>query len=401
MSMSEFERQEDDGGGVTPLSRHGPEMPADFSEEDVAFVQELETVFSIKDEVIPPYFVQTLLEAEDPRFGPVEPGFEQKTRARVFRQLNLHHRLYKPRPFLVGIVNALPARQVLLTLSTAVLFFMVCTVLLTGQSFADGMDILLHGTHSGVMQMVHYPTGVREETQANIAGLVPDMQAEQSQPGQMTILQTEQMLEFPMYLPQFMPTNYSLDNMYLYQSVDQTWADGPVLELNYVYSIPGGDPAGTGRIAIREFKPNGNVFQVVERGAAYPLNVDHLGQAQTIYVDGQWVRQNRYSHVWVFGQRSELIYQRDGIVFWIVGDQRDGITKDVLLNIANSLQTLNLDRALHVSENIFSVTQLNRDSTGLFTGDIVAVSQNQDLSGMSIVLAGPDQQQTKTGGKSD
>src|SRR5579884_3683352 len=145
-----------------------------------------------------------------------------------------------------------------------------------------------------------------------------------------------------------------------------------------------------------------NVFQVVERGATYPLNVDRMGQARAIYIDGQWVRRNRFSHVWVFGERSELIYQRDGIVFWIVGDQRDGITKDVLMNIATSLQTLNLDYALHVTENIYSVTQLNRDSTGLFTGDIIAISSNQNLSDMSIVLAGPDQQQqsSKTAGKS-
>jgi hypothetical protein len=400
MSMSEFEREEDDGGGVTPLSRHGPELPADFSEEDVAFAQELKALFSVDEEVVPPYFVQTLLEAEDPRFSPVEPGFEQRTRAHVFRQLNLHHRLYERRPSLASIVNALPARHALLTLSAAILLFMVCTVLITGQSFASGMDLLLHGTHSGVMQMVHYPTGVHTDTQANIKGATSNIEEDQSQPAQMTILQTEQLLEFPMYLPQYVPANYNLDSIYLYQSADQTWADGPVLELNYVYSAPGITPAGTGRIAIREFVPNGNVFQVVERGAAYPLNVDHMGQAQAIYVDGQWVRTNRYSHNWVFGQRSELIYQRDGVVFWIVGDQRDGITKNVLMNIATSLQTLNLDRALHVSENIYSVTQLNRDSTGLFTGDIVAVSSNQDLSGMSIELAGPDQQQTKTTGKS-
>ncbi|HLI07857.1 MAG TPA: hypothetical protein VKV40_14905 [Ktedonobacteraceae bacterium] len=400
MSMSEFEREEDDGRGVTPLSRHGPELPADFSEEDEAFARELKALFSVEEEIVPPYFVQTLLEAEDPRFNAVEPGFEQKTRARVFRQLNLHHRLYERRPPLTSIVNALPARQTLLTLSVAALFFMVCTVLLTGQSFASGMDILLHGTHSGVMQMVHYPTGVHTDTQANIKSTSPGMRAEQSGPAQMTILQTEQLLEFPMYLPQYVPANYNLDSIYLYQSADQTWADGPVLELNYVYSVPGVTPAGTGKIAIREFLPNGNVFQVVERGAAYPLNVDHMGQAQAIYVDGQWVRTNRYSHSWIFGQRSELIYQRDGVVFWIVGDQRDGITKGVLMNIANSLQTLDFERGLHVTENIYSVTQLNRDSTGLFTGDIVAVSPNQDLSGMSIELAGPDQQQTKTTGKS-
>jgi hypothetical protein len=395
MSMSEFERQQDDGGGISPLSRHGPahELPADFSEEDLAFAQELDALFSVEDEALPPYFVQTLLEAEDPRFRPIEPGLEQKTRAHVFRQLNLHHRLYKRGPSFASIISALPTKRALMTLSAAVLLFMVCTVLLTGQSFASGMDILLHGTHSGVMQMVRYPTEVHAPTPVN--------EMNQSQPAQITLMETEQLLQFPMYLPQYMPDKYVLDNLYMYQSADQTWADGPVLELNYVYSAPGVTPPGTGEIAIREFKPNGNVFQIVERGAAYPLNVDRMGQAQAIYVDGQWVRPNRFSHVWVFGQRSELIYQRDGVVFWIVGDQRDGITKDVLMNIANSLQTFNIDHMLHVSDNIYSVTQLNRDSTGLFSGDIIAISPNPDLSDMSIVLAGPDQQQAKTTGKTN
>jgi hypothetical protein len=398
MSTSEFERQQDDGRGVAPLSRHGPgpdhEPPADFSEEDLAFARELESLFSVHEEEIPPYFVQTLLEAEDPRFHPLEPGFEQKTRARVFRQLNLHYRLLPRRPSLASIVNALPARRALATLTAAILLFMACTVLLTGQSFASGMDILLHGVHSGVMQVAHYPAGVHAPALADAA--------DRSQPTQITLLEAEHLLQFPIYLPLDMPNNYSLSSLYLYQSADQTWADGPVLELNYNYSAPGAIPAGTGNIAIREFKPDGNVFQVVERGAAYPLNVDRMGQARAIYIDGQWVRRNRFSHVWVFGQRSELIYQRDGIVFWIVGDQRDGITKDVLMNIATSLQTLNLDYALHVSESIYSVTQLNRDSTGLFTGDIIAISSNQNLSDMSIVLAGPDQQQqsSKTAGKS-
>lgn len=400
MSMSEFERQQDDGGGVTPLSRHGPahEPPADFSEEDLDFARELESLFSVDEEVIPPYFVQTLLESEDSRFRPLEPGFEQRTRAHVFRQLNLHYHLYGRRPSLASIINALPARQALMTLSAAVLLFMACTVLLTGPSFASGMDILLHGTRSGVMQMVHYPAGVHAPALADAVD-----RADQSQPAQMTLMATEDLLQFPIYLPQNMPDKYSLNGIYLYQSDDQTWADGPVLELNYLYAAPGVTPAGTGSIAIREFKPNGNVFQVVERGAAYPLNVDHVGQAQAIYIDGQWVRHNRYSHSWIFGQRSELIYQRNGVVFWIVGDQRDGITKDALMNIALSLQTFNFDYAMHVSENIYSVTQVNRDSTGLFTGDIIAVSPNQNLSNMSIVLAGPDQQQqpqTKTTGKS-
>ncbi|HET9922434.1 MAG TPA: hypothetical protein VFQ30_21570, partial [Ktedonobacteraceae bacterium] len=378
MSMSEFERQQNEEGRTAPLSTHwhGHDLPADFSEEDLDFAQELDTLFSVDEEDLPPYFVQTLLEAESPRFRLLEPGFEQKTRARVFRRLNLHPRLFeRKRPTFASIVNALPARRMLLTVGAAVMLFMVCTVMMTSQSFALGMDIMLRHSHSGVMQVVRPPTEVRGQSTVQ--------EADASLPAQMTLVGAQQMLHFPMYLPQSIPDDYSLDSLYMYQSTDQSWADGPILELNYTYSEPGVTPDGTGRIAIREFKPKENVFQVVERGAAYPLNVDQMGQAEAIYIDGQWMTHNHFSHVWVFGQRSELIFQRDGIVFWIVGDQRDGMDQSALMNIATSLQALNIDRILHISEHIYSVTQLVGDSTGLFTGDIIAVYPEDNLTGPS------------------
>ena len=95
MSMGEYEEQlnswEDD---LPPLSAHSQGLPSDFSEEDMAFAQELDTVFSLQDEDIPPYFVQTLLATEEPRFQPVESGFEHKTLARVFRRLKLRRHLF-------------------------------------------------------------------------------------------------------------------------------------------------------------------------------------------------------------------------------------------------------------------------------------------------------------------
>jgi len=91
MSMSEFEEQRDTEELKLPsLSRRGATLPADFSEEDLAFVNELDILFELEEEQMPPYFVQTLLEPEDPRFLPVDQGFEQKTSARVFRKNREH-----------------------------------------------------------------------------------------------------------------------------------------------------------------------------------------------------------------------------------------------------------------------------------------------------------------------
>src|SRR6266566_4915202 len=74
MSMSEFEEQfHSEGDNLFSLSITEPSLPADFSEEDVAFAQELSQLFSPEKEELPPFFVQTLLEAEDPRYIPLGP----------------------------------------------------------------------------------------------------------------------------------------------------------------------------------------------------------------------------------------------------------------------------------------------------------------------------------------
>jgi len=46
------------------LSMQGHDLPADFSDDDVAFAQELDELFALPEEDIPPYYVQTLLDSE-------------------------------------------------------------------------------------------------------------------------------------------------------------------------------------------------------------------------------------------------------------------------------------------------------------------------------------------------
>jgi hypothetical protein len=74
-------------------------------------------------------------------------------------------------------------------------------------------------------------------------------------------------------------------------------------------------------------------------------------------VNGQWV--GRYKLTWSFGERSELIYQQNGIVFWIAGDQYDGIGEKTLWRIAQSLQTINFNRYMLMRGDIGNVTQAN------------------------------------------
>ncbi len=95
MSMSEYEEQNHRERDNLFPSTLEPGLPADFSEEDALFAQELGTLFSAPDEILPPYYAQTLLQAEDPRYTIIDNAFEQRTSARVFRSLKLRRRLFR------------------------------------------------------------------------------------------------------------------------------------------------------------------------------------------------------------------------------------------------------------------------------------------------------------------
>src|SRR5260221_13332059 len=139
-------------------------IPADFGEEDLAFVEELNALFSPEEEELPPYFAQTLLESEDPRFYPVEPDFEKKTSVRVFRDLKLRRPLYHNPRSLLGAVTTgmrgISAHRSLLAFTAAFMFMVLITVAFTAPSFAQGMAILLQGARGGVYQVHKYSTVV-------------------------------------------------------------------------------------------------------------------------------------------------------------------------------------------------------------------------------------------------
>ena len=389
MSMSEFERELNSGGsGFSSLSAQDLDIPADFSEEDIEFVQELNTLFAPQDEELPPYYVQTLLEPDDPRFQVVEPGFEHKTSARVFRRLKLRRRLFHARPdslsAVISDMKALPARRSLFALTAVFILFMIVTVAFTSPSFASGLEILLHGGRSGVYQVNNYPSAVRHHSipSTNITNGPREISLSTAQ---------NQLMHFPMYWPDSLPQNYNLTGIYLYQHVNQAWFDGPIVDLEYDYSSPGVIPNGTGQIIIREFKPREDMLQVVQSGSAYPLQVDKSGRAKAIYVDGQWVKRGRSIPQWIKGQRSELIYQQNGVIFWIVGDQRDGITKDVLMQIAQSLQVVNLSHTLRMMNDIDTMVELVGELPGPFANDVLWINPDNSKDSPYMATIGNDQ----------
>jgi hypothetical protein len=167
-SMNEFDRKlPSEGDDQLPLFTQGYPLPADFTEEDLAFVEELYTLFAPEKEELPPYYARTFLASPDPRYFPVERGFEQKTSAHVLQRLNLRRRLFHiPRSvfsvFNYGISSS-SARRSLLASAAAFLLILLFTVALTAPSFAAGLTILLHGARGGVYLANNYPKNVHKQ----------------------------------------------------------------------------------------------------------------------------------------------------------------------------------------------------------------------------------------------
>ncbi|HZO75472.1 MAG TPA: hypothetical protein VFB60_24930 [Ktedonobacteraceae bacterium] len=381
MSMSEFEESlPDENGSEDTLSHffiHGRLLPDDFSAEDIAFAHELEVLLIPEQEQTPPYYVQTLLDSDDQRFQAVEPGFEKKVSARVFRRLSLSRRLYR------SYESPLQAIRKTLSLSrslpvVACLLFVFLTIVVTGPAFASGLAVLLSGKHSGVMLVQNYPTiAANASHQSQSSGV--DKAARIS--SDTNLQDAQRQMNFQMYWPtsNALLKSYTLNKIYLYW-VHQTWADGPILELDYQQNSPDASPLdpGRGKISICEFKPVGNVYQEVMLGAAQQIQIGTSGQV-AIYVNGQWNQVNQ-TYEWQYGERSELIYEIKGVIFWIVGDQRDNIDSVALRSIADSLQALDIVHAAHAGS--LDVTSSYR-APELFAGDIIFTDSDD---GPSLVV---------------
>jgi hypothetical protein len=389
MSMSEFERllrDWDDDAFPLPANEQEQErerkcLPDDFTCDDLDFAQELNGLFPLSEEQMPPDFVQTLLAAEDPRLAPVAPGFEEKTCVEVFRRLHLRRQLFHPtRPTFHTLVTALPRSRTLVALIAACLIVMVVTVAMTGNSFASGLNILWSGAHSGVIQTTRYPANNALATTPHAHKQTPKGR---HHPTILSLAEAQQQLHFSMYWPSSVPDNYTLQAILLRQGVGQEWADGPILELDYSYNNHGALPHGSGIIVISEFKPLGSVLQVVQLGAAHLIAQN--GKVTAIYVDGQWETINQSSHAWVYGERSELIYEHDGVVFWIAGDQRDGIDSNALLQIAESLHVLDVTRITHA----LSVLVPSENAGWSFGSDVVYYDNTDGLLGYATGDNGP------------
>ncbi len=340
MSMSEYENQNHNEWDNLFPSTIEPALPDDFSEEDVVFAQELSALFSAPDEILPPYYAQTLLQAEDPRYTVVDNAFAQKTNARVFRALKLRRRLFSRHRSPLGAIGEtlrnITMRKSFLAWAATLMLTMMLTVAFTAPSFEQGVSMLLRGSRNGVMKVHNAP-----HVQHHSADFMLNSHSWNTHPTQVPLITVGRMLSFPIYWPQWIPANYTLDSIKIYVDPNNTWANGPVVDLVFDVDTNRVALKGTGQIVVREFNPVEQVLQVVKDGNVYPIDPDQYGDnPRAIYVDGQWMTTGKMPPlIWRQGGRSEVIYQQNNVVFWIAGDQRDGINEKVLWKMAQSLQT--------------------------------------------------------------
>ncbi|HZS76369.1 MAG TPA: hypothetical protein VFA41_07130 [Ktedonobacteraceae bacterium] len=392
MSMSEFDKHLD-GAREKDASRPVDQiLPADFSEEDLDFMHELNTLFSPEEEELPPLFVQTLMEVENPRFSAADETLVQKTNARVFRALRLRRRLFSSQRSLLKQLSEtvvdLVRRPALMAWTASLLLIMLCTAAFAAPSFASGMAYLLHGAKGGVLLVHQYP-------KANTKHI---NNANNTAPTDISLVEAQRELHFKIYWPAYLPQGYSLNSINLYQE-SASWADGPVVELVYISNVK--DPNGTGQIVIREFKPAMEVLQVVQDKAAQVIQSDAAGNPMAIYVDGQWMSVKNLVR-WMYGGRSEVIYQQDGVVFWIAGDQRDGIGKKDLWNIAQSMQNMAMTHIVLMKGETTFVERTSCEAKGPFSTDMVAIypdtsSGSPYYINLSSYLTGKQSTDTRAG----
>jgi hypothetical protein len=298
-------------------------FPDDYSPDEMDFAHEVHALFPIADEVLPPYYVQTMM--DETFTAPVTPSDERTLISGVFARLRVARE-----PFLAKL-PVLPSRasfvetiaqmstfsRSVVTAAGMALAAMLFSVVLTGPAFAQGLWLLLGQT--GVRQVSHYPFSI-----------APGALAEHEDVTAFSDLPIEWLGPAA--------DGYNFSGVRLLGTA--TWSKGPIVDLQYSRTTTG---RGSSFLDIREFTVAdgyASVLQVVQAGSASYVDIRGM---PAVYVSGTWAAQrdgpnpDDKVYVWQAGERSELIFQKGGVIYWVVGDQRDGVGQDQLIQIALDL----------------------------------------------------------------
>jgi len=316
--------------------------PDEFSPEERQFAAELRALFPIEDEELPPLYIETLM--GDARFAPLEDADVRRMTHAVKRKLGLPRaplftRQWAPSAWGDQVSFTTVARTVrrasrpLVVVIALLVFCMISSMYLATPSFAQGLRLLFGD--SGVQQVKNYPSpsAVTQERQA------PATANTKSAP-----------------MPTFWAGTTISD--YVYQGMrtlpQQEYTRGPILDIQYVLGERTAQQTGNGSLDIREFQianAFSAVLQTVQEGSASVTSINGL---PAVYVDGMWVTAPGGPRTyWETGSRSMLIFEREGVIFWMVGDQRDGLGEAQLVQIASQMAPTTMTTL--VQSNLLSV----------------------------------------------
>lgn len=392
MSMSEFEESPQiSGPEIFCLPNMEGMFPDDFSADEVEFACELDAMFSLEDEILPPLFVQTLVESEAARFRPVENSFELKTRAYVFRRLQLKRSLFRPlrRTVWSTLAEGIPAvSRPLAAFCASCILIVLFIAIAAAPAFASGLTYLLSGAHSGVLIVTNIP-------HVSSVKSTHSVEAAEVDPQQISVDEAQRRLHFAFSTPSYIPSRYTQGDLYIYDG-NSSWVDGPIMVVEYTYALPGVAPK---HITICEFKPRQMVYLVVKDGSAKPILVKHGKNSNTaVFVEGHWTPQTGDSpYTWVSNDRSEIVDENNGVVFWVVGDPSDGIYHAELMSIANSLHVYDHRSDLSIGGHLDRVNESDEETPRLFANDVISLDDPDNPDGPSFKVFGSisDQPQSR------
>lgn len=335
--MSEFERIDQDSAWANAGELKFPE---DFTKEEAAFARKMREIFAIEGEDLPPLYAQTLLDQE--MYEIPNRGFEQRVTAVVLERLHLSGKSLpeatSPKPDApLPAARGSATRRLRISLhgmrqflsrpialaASLVLLLLAVSVVVASPTFAQGLQVIFGNT--GVAQVTSVPTQLSTSKRHKNVGLAaPEV-------------------TFPnisLFWPGPVSNNYAYVGSHL--QVPTKWSTGAIVDMKYSLA---GDSQGSGMLDIREFQVASSysaVLQVVEDGFATSLTLADGSTA--VYVNGMWVPRmldHTQTYVWQTGTNCLLIMEREGVVIWMVGDPRDGLTAQSMAALANQMVPVN------------------------------------------------------------
>ena len=321
------------------------QFPDDFSPEEMAFAGKVRELFAIESEELPPLFTQTLL--DNGYYEIPSRGFEQRVTAAVFHRLhlsrspspepgNLHVRAHRAHDFSPPRRSlAERARRVLIAAQnyfhrpiavgiSLIMLLLSLTIVVASPVTAQGLKFILGNT--GIVQVKVVPTS------AQLTG-------PQKRPNVLAVDLTINP-SMPLFWPGPVASNYAYEGTHLQEPT--AWSEGAIVDMQYSLA---GTSQGSGMLDIREFQVDdaySAVLQVVEDGFANSVTLADGEQA--VYVNGMWVQRfldHTETFMWQTGTHCLLIMERQGVVIWMVGDPRDGLTAQSMAAIASQLVPVN------------------------------------------------------------